>query len=101
MEFNDLKPYEKEVIAKHFNYTKDFDFLDVISCLYCAMEDAEDYSQVYEAVDSSLIYTKDTWAVIKHYCEPFEVDKDAVYEQLIDDLITIRSEIIREEKKHA
>ena len=72
-------PY-KDIIGRHFNYSVDFEFLDIIALILDRIDfegDLEDEIDV--AIDDSLIYIEDQWTVAKFYApSPADLDWDEV-----------------------
>lgn len=72
-------PY-KDIIGRHFNYSVDFEFLDIVAIILDRIDfegDLEDEIDV--AIDDSLIYIEDQWTVAKFYASsPADLDWDEV-----------------------
>lgn len=89
-------PY-KDIIGRHFNYSVDFEFLDIIALILDRIDfegDLEDEIDV--AIDDSLIYIEDQWTVAKFYApSPADLDWDEVLlNGLSVDIHVIAEEII-------
>lgn len=94
----------KDIIAKYFDYTFDFEFLDVVADTLGRIEDLElldadnMYDEVLDAADAALTYNKDRWTVVKYYfSDPADlIGVDDVYEDFYSDIfkliITIQDE---------
>lgn len=50
--------------------------------------DAPYDDDLFDAIDSGLIWTKDQWTVLAHYCTPATADWDAAMEEFTEDLLT-------------
>lgn len=84
----------KDIISKHFDNSWDFEFLDVVANILDRVDDFMDEEEIYDAVDSALIYTEDQWTVLKHYCSPDNADFNEALDELYSDLIAIAGEIV-------
>jgi hypothetical protein len=89
-------PY-KDIIGRHFNYSVDFEFLDIVAIILDRIDfegDLEDEIDV--AIDDSLIYIEDQWTVAKFYApSPADLDWDEVLlNGLSVDIHVIAEEII-------
>ena len=101
-------PY-KNIIGKHFNYTFDFDFLDIVADIidrinFDEYKEAEDkFDFVYEELDSSLIDTDDQWKVLQWYvAEPADLDSSSWTETLdnfTNELVEICDKIVADSKE--
>lgn len=80
-------PY-KEIIIRHFEYTGSDKFFDIIADLVDRVEDFSNEEEIWEAIDSGLIYTRDQWEVYMHYCDMGD-STDKMYEGLFGDIFTI------------
>lgn len=85
-------PY-KHIIAEHFEYSGDFDFLDLIARILDRVEDLHDSDDIYETIESTLIYTDDEWLVLKHYCTPADANWYKALESLESDVFSIIADI--------
>ena len=87
-------PY-KDIIAKYFDYTFDFDFLDVVSDIIDGVDfEEEDLDEeIYSAIDDGLIYDNDQWKIMMHYQTASEANFDNALEELTGDLIALCNEI--------
>ncbi len=97
----------KDIIAKYFDYTFDFEFLDVVADTLDRIDDIEllDADSVYEevnnAIDIALTYTKDRWTVVQYYFASPEdlTDVEDVYQDFADDIVKLVI-IIQEDSKN-
>lgn len=74
-------PYRK-LIGEYFNFSADFDFLDIVASILDRVENFEDDEDINQAINDELIFTAEQWTVIMHYCTP----RDANFYDAIDDL---------------
>ena len=79
----------KEAIAKYFDYSFDFAFLDIVARIIDRVEDFSDTEEIYDAMDSALIYDEDQWRVMMHYQRPNEADFGTACEYLQSDVEAI------------
>lgn len=94
MKLNDVSKTVKEAIAEQFDYTFNFDFLDVVADLVERSEYSVEYEDVWAAVDEGLIYMGEEWTVAQYYASsPSELNWDEVLEQLVEDIIQINEKI--------
>lgn len=96
-------PY-KNIIGKQFDYTFDFDFLDIVADIIDRI-DFEDYKEaedkfdfVYEELDSSLTSINDQWQVLQWYVPaPADLDSSSWTEALdsfTNELVEICDKIV-------
>lgn len=84
----------KDIIAEHFDYTPDFDFLDVVSDIIDRVDDFNDEEDIWQALDDGLIYNAKQWIVAIHYCSaPGDLVWDDVLMELSNDIQAICSKI--------
>lgn len=77
----------KDKIGEYFQYTFDFDFLDVVADIVDRVEDFSDSDSYIEAVDDALMYYKDQWTVYQHYAAgPADMTWDEALEAFMDDM---------------
>lgn len=91
----------KDIIGKYFDYSGDFEFLDIVADLIDRVDfDGEDVDEeIYSAIDEGLIYDADQWKVMQHYQTASEANLDSAIEELTQDLIGISYEIIDSKNK--
>ena len=80
-------PYNS-IIVRYFDYTGSDRFFDVIADLVDRVEDFSNEEEIWEAIDSGLIYTRDQWEVYMHYCDMGD-STDKMYESLFGDIFAI------------
>ena len=89
----------KDVIAEHFDYTGDFDFLDIVADVIDRIDDIEELGdddiddEVRESIDDTLIYYDDQWRIMRFYQVPSEANLDEAIDQLADDCVEIVTKI--------
>lgn len=81
-------PY-KDIIAEHFDYSGDFEFLDVIASILSRVDDFTSDEDIYSAIDDELIYTYDQWKVLEYYCTPQDANWEVASESLMGDVFSI------------
>lgn len=119
-EAEDLKPLQKspykQEIGKHFDYTMDFEFLDVVAKIIDRIDfnvknisddSTEDEEDFYEAIDQSindsLVSIADRWTILEFYVDsPEDLDSYSwinSLSELTDDIYSIIREIKGEERE--
>lgn len=89
----------KDVIAEHFDYTGDFDFLDIVANVIDRIDDIEElgdddiYDEVMSAIDDELIYDDDQWRIMRFYQRPNDANLNEAFEQLTNDCAEIVAKI--------
>ena len=81
-------------VAKHFDYSVNSEFADLIADLVdrALLEEGDDIDEsITSAIDEGLIYNKDIWTV-KEFYEEAALD-DSTYEELFNDMYSIISSI--------
>lgn len=87
----------KDLIGKHFDYSGDFDFLEIVSDVldridFENVDEIDD--EVQNAVDSALTYIADQWTIAQHYASgPDSLDWDEVVSEFESDISSIVDEI--------
>lgn len=92
------------IIAKHFDYSIDWEFLDIVADIIDRIDfkdykESEDkYEFIDEEVDSYLIWTADQWCVLETYVgAPSDLDSESWYESVSEfesDVVAICDEIV-------
>ena len=85
-------PY-KDIIAEYFDYSGEFEFLDIVASCLGRVDNFEEEDDIYRAIDDELIYTYDQWKVIEHYCTPQEANWESAYSDFMSDVFAICSRI--------
>lgn len=85
------------VVVRHFDNRGTDSFFDVVEDIVdrVDIEDwkDDDYDAIWQAIDEGLIYTKDQWVVLEHYCTPTDANFDEAIEELASDMGSILSDI--------
>ena len=85
------------VVVRHFDNRGTDSFFDVVEDLVerVDIEDwkDDDYDAIWQAIDEGLIYTRDQWVVLEHYCTPTDANFDEAIEELASDMGSILSDI--------
>lgn len=81
-DLNKLSEEVKDIVGEVFDYTTDFDFLDIVADILLRTDDyeasAEDINIVLEDLDSGLIYGDDQWEVLRYYFDsPGDLDSES------------------------
>ena len=85
-------PYKK-IILEHFNYSGDFDFLEVVADVIDRIDNFKDEDDIREAIDSALIYCADQWEVLQFYCNPQDANWNDALELFNEDIYAICDKI--------
>lgn len=88
----------KDIIVEYFDYSGDFDFLNIVASILMRVDDYSDEEDVMEAMDADLIYTSDQWKVIEHYCTPENANYNDAMDALVGDLLAIAGKIAESNK---
>lgn len=92
MKLNDLNERERAIVGDYFRYSFDWDFLDVVAgCIsridYKTLEGEELEEEIYNEIDTALIYSKDEWTIAEHYAAcPSTLDWERVIYDFMDDI---------------
>ena len=95
MEWKDEKL--KNIIGKYFNYSFNFDFLEIVKNIIERMDAEYTKTNLTEelniAIDDELIYTDDLWTIAKYYASsPKDIVWDDVYEEFYNDCYEVASQ---------
>lgn len=82
----------RDIIYNHFEFSTDDKFLDLVADLVDRVEDFTNEQEIWEAVDSGMIYTDDQWTAYKHYCQMGD-PADNMWEGLMSDMLSLCSKI--------
>lgn len=96
----------RKAVYQHFDRLED-DFCRVVEDIVDRVvsdyegdpEDDEFYESVWSAIDDGLIYTKDQWAVLEHYCTPSEADFQKAMEEFEGDVSEIAKDLLSEDEE--
>jgi hypothetical protein len=92
-----LKPLQKSIykqqIGEYFQYSWDFDFLDLVAETIDRI-DFDDQSstldeKIDDAIDNALIYYCDQWKIIQHYQRPEEANFQEAVEEFSSDIYSL------------
>lgn len=87
----------KNQIARYFDYSFNFKFLDIIANILERVDDFNDTDSIYNAMDEELIYTCDQWTVIEYYCDPQNASFENALDSLYGDLCSLCEQIAKGE----
>lgn len=81
-DLNKLDEDVRDIVGEVFDYTTDFDFLDIVADILLRTDDyeasAENIDIVLEDLDSGLIYGDDQWEVLRYYFDsPGDLDSES------------------------
>ena len=83
-------------IAKHFYYTDNTDFLDLVGRIVSNIDfsSSDIDAEVLDAVNDGLTYFDDQWEILKEYSEtPADANYDSAYNEFLDDMYFLAKEI--------
>lgn len=93
----------RQETGKHFDYTFNFDFLEIIDDLVDrALENCEGNKKelsdaVLQAIDEGLIYSKDQKEVLEYYAIDEGTKFNDILEDLFNDVYSIARNVIEED----
>jgi hypothetical protein len=90
----------RNIIGEYFNYSSDFDFLDVVAQVLDRVDFEGDKELIAggehadevltQAIDDALTYTQDQWFIAEHYAStPADLDWQEVVQEFSDDMYAI------------
>ena len=96
----------KDIVGEVFDYTMDFDFLDIVADILLRTDDyeasAEDIDIVLNDLDSGLIYVDDQWEVLRYYFDsPGDLDSESwndAFTHFAEDIQRVCSAIVENEE---
>ena len=93
----------QDIVGEVFDYTMNFDFLDVVADVLLRVDDYEQAAEdVWEEVDSALIYIDDQWEVLRYYFDnPADLDSeswDTAFSHFVDDIQTVCAEVVADKQ---
>lgn len=87
----------KDIIGEHFEYSVDFEFLDLVAQALDRIDfdDLEDLEEtIYSSIDNSLIYFSDQWTIAQFYASsPADLDWQDVLEEFSNDIHALLEKI--------
>ena len=97
-------PFKKE-ISEYFDFSFDFDFLDIFAILldralanYDEQEEKDLFDAVNDAIGEGLIWTVDEWTVMKFYRTPQDANLADACDALREDIHNVAEKIINKEE---
>ena len=93
-------PY-RDAIAKYFDYSGDFDFLEIVANVLDRIDDMSNDEDIWQSIDDELIYTADQWKVLQHYCDVKDAKWDEAFESFSNDIYSLCQEILKENIKES
>jgi len=85
----------KKIIGEYFDYTGDFEFLDIVADVISRIDDFGDEEDIWRAIDDALIYNDDQWTIAQFYASsPSECDWDSIISDFDGDIHSICDLII-------
>ena len=96
----------QDIVGEVFDYTMDFDFLDVVADVLLRIDDFEEAVDndgiVLDTVDDTLIYTDDQWEVLRYYFgSPSDLDSeswDTAFTNFASDIERVCAEVVEQRK---
>ena len=91
----------KDEIGKFFDYTGDFDFLDLVAEIVDNINfESEDLDEeINNAIDDKLTWTSNCWLVFEHYCNtPWEADWDMANESFFNEVYSLVNQLKNEQE---
>ena len=89
----------KSLIGKYFDYSYDFKFLDVVANVLDRVDDFSNEEDIYQAMDSELIYDEDLWTILKFYSSSArEVNYEKAMNDFSSDIFALAQEILKEKE---
>jgi len=90
----------RNIIGEYFNYSSDFDFLDVVAQVLDRVDFEGDKELIAggehadevltQAIDDALTYTQDQWFIAEHYAStPADLDWQEVVQEFSDDMYAV------------
>lgn len=91
-------PYKSD-IGEYFEYSADFEFLDVVASILGRIDDLHDEDEIWKAIDDELIYTVDKWTVMEHYQNPEDANFMEAMTMLQNDIFSLVHKIVEKEEE--
>lgn len=79
--------------------TNDYDYLDVVEDIIDRVDDLNDYDQIIDALNDSLIYYSDQWIVLQHFFNPQDANWNEAMKLLMNDLFTTADALRKEQTR--
>ena len=85
----------KKIIGEYFDYTGDFEFLDIVADVISRVDDFGDDDDIWQAIDDALIYIADQWTIAQFYASsPADLVWDDVFDSFQGDIYAICNKIV-------
>lgn len=96
----------QDIVGEVFDYTMDFDFLDVVADVLLRIDDFEEAVDndgiVLDTVDDTLIYIDDQWEVLRYYFDsPSDLDSeswDTAFTNFASDIERVCAEVVADKQ---
>lgn len=89
----------KKVISEYFDYTGDFDFLDIVATIIDRIDNFEDESDIQTAIEDVMIWYANRWEIMMFYQNPEDANFFDAYDELVSDIFGICDKIAKEDKE--
>lgn len=85
----------KKIIGEYFDYTGDFEFLDIVADVISRVDDFGNDDDIWYAIDNALIYIADQWTIAQFYTSsPADLVWDDVFSSFEGDIYAICNKIV-------
>lgn len=92
-----MKASIKKQIGEFFNYSMNWDFLDIVANVLERVDFENEGEKLEEsiqnAIDDELIYTEDRWTLIMFYQNPEEANMYEAFDDLYSDICALVEKI--------
>ena len=93
----------QDIVGEVFDYTMNFDFLDVVADVLLRVDDYEQAAEdAWEEVDEALIYIDDQWEVLRYYFDnPADLDSeswDTAFSHFVNDIQKVCAEVVADKQ---
>lgn len=90
----------KNLIGEYFDYSMEYDFLDIVARILNRIDDFSNEEDVYNSIDDELIYIQDQWEVLMFYCaSPADANWDNAYSYFVSDIMALADKIAQQGKE--
>ena len=89
----------RDIIARYFDYSIDYDFVDVVERVLNRIDDPTDSDDVLQSIFDGLIYYSDQWKVLQYYCTPKEANWEDAFDEFTTDIYNIVDKINKGENE--
>ena len=83
----------RDLIAEYFDYSIDYDFVDVVERVLNRIDDPTDSDNVLQSIFDGLINYSDQWKVLQYYCTPKEANWEDAFDEFTTDIYNIVDKI--------